>query len=139
MLCGIKIFSLDAVWRQILAELGADVVDDPAVADVDFNVVAPCRAVSPVELKAIILAAADGDDIVRRVCGAGVTLPESLARVVVALYKSGGCRAGDLKVALGYSRDAATHAIDGAIYQLRRQFGRDFIQNDAGVYRLGRL
>ena len=139
MLSGIKIFSSDDVWRRILAELGAEIVDAAGVMDVDFDTVAPTAVVTPMELKAIVLGAAGGDDIVRRVCGNGVTLAPGPARIVVALYRSGGARAADLKIALGYSRDATTHAIEAAIYQLRRQFGADFIVNDGGVYRLGKL
>ena len=139
MLHGTKIFSTDVVWRQILAEMGADVVDDVLHADVNFDAVAPARPVSVIQLKAIVLAAADNDNIVRRVCGDDARLAPGLARLVVALYKSGGCRADDLKVRLGYSPDATTHAIEAAVYQLRRQFGHDFIQNQGGVYKLGRV
>ena len=137
MLDGYKIFSSDPVWRQILGDMGAIVVDDAAAADVNFDTIAPAHVVSLIEIKAAILAVTDTDNIVRRVCGADVSLPPSLGRVVVALYKTGGCRAEDLRDFLGYSRDADTHAIEGAIYQLRRQFGRDFIQNTGGVYKLG--
>ena len=137
MLDGCRIFSTDTVWRQILADMGAELVDDVERADVNFDLVAPTHTVSAIELKSIILAAADNDNIIRRVCGDDVSLPPNLGRVVVALYKSGGCRADELRTILGYSRDAATHAIEAAIYQLRRQFGRDFIQNVGGVYKLG--
>ena len=139
MLDGCRIFSSDPVWRQILADMGACIVDDVAHADVNFDTIAPVRAVSAIELKAIVLAAGDHDSIIRRVCGDDVSLPPNLGRVVVALYKSGGCRADELRTILGYSRDAATHAIEAAIYQLRRMFGREFIQNIGGVYKLGNL
>jgi hypothetical protein len=61
------------------------------------------------------------------------------AQIVVQLYKSGGIDAAGLKSALGYSADTATHTIDTAIYQLRKMFGHDFIINENGVYRIGKL
>ena len=32
-----------------------------------------------------------------------------------------------------------THAVDTAIYQLRKNYGKDFIQNKNGVYIIGKL
>lgn len=139
MLDGTKIFASDAVWRAMLADMGAQIVDNTADADVVFDDITPGAPVTAMELKSIVLAAANNDNIIRRVCGEGVVLSPGLARVVVALYKSGGAAADELKIKLGYSRDAATHTIEAAIYQLRRQFGRDFIQNIGGVYKLGKL
>ena len=89
---------------------------------------------------AAILAAADDGNIVRRVFGRDVRIPPHQARIISALYKSpDGIDANGLKVALGYSADAATHATTTAIYQLRRKYGRDFIINSDGVYRLGHV
>lgn len=140
MLTGLRIFSSDAVWRGILADLGATVVDAPNVADVNLDDIAPDSPVGVTELKAAILAAGDNGDIISRVCGSNVCLPRGQARIIVALYKSaGGLTSAELKTALGYSPDAATHAIEAAIYQLRKRYGRDFIRNQNGVYVIGKV
>ena len=139
MLNGIRIFSSDPVWRQIVSELDAAVFDAPELADVNIDTLDMAPGITIPELKVAIVAATDNDAVVRQIFGPGVTVPPSLARVAVLLHKSGGMTAGQLRDALGYSRDATTHAIEAAIYQLRRVFGRDFIQNNDGVYRLGKL
>lgn len=140
MLTGLRIYSSDAIWRGILADLGATVIDAPNAADVNMDDVAIKTPVNVTELKAAILAAGDGDNIIARVCGKNARPPRGQAQIIVALYKSGtGLTAADLKSALGYSQDVATHAIDAAIYQLRKRYGRDFIKNKNGVYTIGDL
>ncbi|MBD5389221.1 hypothetical protein HDR63_03120 [bacterium] len=139
MLNGISVFTRDAVWRRILTELGATVTDEVRAADVDLDALGLGPGVTPVALKAALMAAQGSGRVLADLFGHAVVLPGLQARVVVALVKSGGMRGAELKAALGYSPDAATHAIDTAIYQLRRTYGRDFIQNDGGVYRIGKL
>lgn len=139
MLHGIRIFSSDAVWSRILSELGAVVVDSPESADVNLDEMNLAMPVAVPELKVLIMNAAQNDGIIRRVCGDGAVLPRGLGRVVTMLYKSGGMSAAELKTSLGYSPDAATHAIEAAIYQLRKMYGRDFIKNKNGMYYLGKL
>lgn len=95
--------------------------------------------ISPMELKAMLLDASDNSHVLCQIFGAHIALPYIQGRVVVALYKSGGMTAPQLKMAMGYASDTSTHTVDTAIYQLRRKFGRDFIVNNNGVYKLGRI
>lgn len=139
MLSGIRIYSSDPIWRQILAELNATVLDAAGPGDLNFDTLDITPPISVVELKAAILSAGDVAHILRRVFGCDVSLSRLHSNIVSHLYKSGGMRAAELKTALGYSPDTSTHTVDTAIYQLRKLYGRDFIINTGGVYRLGRL
>lgn len=139
MLSGIRIFSDDKVWRQILSELNAVVLDAPTVTDINLADLDLLGPIQPMELKARILSAADNSRILNQVFGVPTSLPYIQGKLVVALYKSGGMSSADLKRVLGYAADTSTHTVDTAIYQLRRKFGRDFITIDNGVYRLGRI
>ena len=137
MLSGVRIYTSDAVWRQILADLNAAVLDAPTVIDLDFDNLGIKGPVTPTELKSIILAADDSEDIVHSVLGKTVSLPRIQTQIIVLLYKTGGLSSDELKRALGYAPDVTTHTIDTAIYQLRKVFGREIIQNNNGVYQLG--
>ena len=53
------------------------------------------------------------------------------------LYHDQNLNANDLKLAIGYAPDTNTHAVETAIYGLRKLFGHDFIKNDNGVFELG--
>lgn len=139
MLSGIRIFSKDKIWRHILSELNAVVLDAPTVTDIDFSDMDIVDTISPLELKARILSISDNSRILSVVFGAPTSLPYVQGKLVVALYKSGGMSSTELKRVLGYASDTATHAVDTAIYQLRRKFGRDFIVTCNGVYKLGRI
>lgn len=139
MLNGIRIYASDEIWRQILGDLGAVVLDDTGGADVNFDALNISGSVSVLELKSLILAALDNTDILQTVFKGPVSIPRMQARIVSLLYKTGGMRSDEIKAAMGYSPNTATHTVDTAIYQLRRAYGRDFIINDNGVYRLGKL
>lgn len=139
MLNGVRIYTSDMMWRQILGDLGATVLDAPSASDVNFDNIDIPEKITPIQLKSLILNAVDNSSIISRVLGADVTLPRMQGQIVALLYKTGGMRAADIKAALGYSPNATTHTVDTAIYQLRRTFGRDFIVNDGGIYRLGKL
>lgn len=139
MLKGVRIYASDELWRQILSDLGATLLDVPTAEDVNFDTINIPDKITPIQLKALILGAVDNSGIINRVLGGGVTLPRMQGQIVALLYKTGGMRAIEIKTALGYSPNATTHTVDTAIYQLRRAFGRDFIINDQGVYRLGKL
>lgn len=139
MLTGIRIFTSDAVWRQILGDLNATVLESPGYMDVNLDDIEFDGPISPMELKARIIAALDMSEMIHRIFGRAVSLSRPQAKIVVALYKSGGMTSDELKVALGYAHDTATHAVDTAIYQLRKTFGHDFIINSKGVYSLGRV
>ena len=115
-------------------------VDGPDGTGIDFDSLGLDMPTSVPALRAAIQRAADDDiRIIRDIFGRNVHLPMIQAKIVILLYKSGGMSGADLRAALGYAPDATTHSVDTAIYQLRRTFGRNFIQNDNGVYRIGQL
>ena len=139
MLSGMRIYTSDSVWRQILGDLGATVTDAPNVTDINFDNLNIKKSVSVTELKAAVLQAADNDRVINKLFGSDVKLTRLQKMLVVALYKSGGMKTTDLKIALGYAPDATTHTVDTAIYQLRKIYGHEFIKNDGGVYKIGKL
>ena len=139
MLSGIRIYTSDSVWRQILGDLGATLLNAPSVTDINFDEIEITDTITPIELKSLLLKAADNTDIIKQVFGKNVQLPRLQAQIVACLYKSGGMGAHDLKQALGYAPDVSTHTVDTAIYQLRRIYGRDLIKNSNGVYNIGKL
>ena len=81
----------------------------------------------------------NNDFIINELLGKNAKLTRLQKMMVVALHKSGGMNGEELKVALGYAPDAATHTVDTAIYQLRKIYGHEFIKNDCGVYKIGKL
>ena len=139
MLDGIRVYSADSVWRNILRDLGATVIDAPNNTDINIDSLSISMPVTPLGLKAALLHSADDSKIIRKIFGENARLSNLHAQIVARLYKSGGMNAGALKTALGYSADATTHTVDTAIYQLRKLYGHDFIVNDNGVYRIGKL
>ena len=139
MLNGIRIYSADPFWRSILSDLGATVLDVPSATGLNFDSLNIIMPISPLQLKAALLDAADSSSIIRKIFGTSVRLSNLHAQIVVQLYKSGGMSSGTLKSALGYSPDTTTHTVDTAIYQLRKMYGHDFIINENGIYRIGKL
>ncbi len=139
MLKDIRIFSADKIWRKILADFDAVVPDSPDTADINLDDLELVLPVSALNLKTAILEGLDKTEVLQKIFGKPVNLSELQTKIVVWLYKSGEMSAVDLKNVSGYSPDMATHAIDTAIYQLRKIYGRDFIQNKDGKYRLGKL
>lgn len=140
MLQGVKIFSSDPIWRNILSELGAMVSDAPNAAYLDFDSLGLSYPATPIAIQTAIQNAIDGNiQLLQNIFGRAVQLPRVQAQIVILLHKTGGISASDLRVALGYSPTATTHALDTAIYQLRKTFGRDFIINENGIYKLGRV
>ena len=139
MLNGVRVYSADLFWRNILSDLGATVLDAPNAYDLNFDSLNIVMPISPMQLKTALIQASDYSNIIRKIFGTQVRLSNLHTQVVAHLYKSGGMTAGELKSALGYSSDTATHAVDTAIYQLRKLYGHEFIINDGGVYKLGKL
>lgn len=139
MLKGVRIYTSDIVWRQILGDFGATVLDAPNATDINFDKLNVCAPLNSMELKSIILSANDDSVILQKVFGTDVLLPMLQTQIIVTLYKSGGMTGNELRRALGYAPDATTHAVDTAIYQLRRTYGRGVIVNTNGVYRIGKL
>ena len=139
MLSGFKIFSSDPVWQQIVTELGGMVTTDSVLCDVNLDTLNLKTPVLPSLLKSSIIAATDNTAIIDSVFGERVSLSHIQSQIVTLLYKSGGMSADDLKVALGYAPDATTHSVETAIYELRKLYGRDFIKNINGIFKLGRI
>ena len=139
MLSGFRIYSSDIVWRQILADLNATVLYAPIVTELNLDTLVFSQPISCMELKELLISAQDKHAILNQVFGRHVSLSNIQAQLVSVLFQSGGMRLADLKDALGYAPNTSTHAIDMAIYQLRKTFGHDFIVNNKGVYRLGRI
>ncbi len=139
MLNGIRIYSSDPIWQQILGDLNATVVDAPGVTDVNFDVLDIHSPISVIDLKAAVLAAADASRVVADIFGRPIAMPPLHQNIVALLHKSGGMSVAGLRNALGYAPGATTHAVETAIYQLRRAHGHDFIENDNGVYKIGRI
>ena len=140
MLNGIRIYSSDPIWRQILSELGATVSDEFDGTFIDFDSLNIKQPATPIIIKTAIQNAIDGNiQLLYDIFGRKVQLPYIQTQIVIMLYKSGGMSAADLRKALGYSPNATTHAVDTAIYQLRKSFGREFIINTDGVYKIGQL
>ena len=139
MLKGIRVYSADNVWRAILRDLGATVLDAPNNTDINFDSLNISMPVSPIELKSALLNAADTSKIITKLFGTNVRLSNLHTQIIVQLYKSGGMDSVRLKTSLGYSADATTHTVDTAIYQLRKMYGHEFIVNENGVYRIGKL
>lgn len=139
MFSGIRIYSSDIVWRRILADLNATVLDAPDMTAVNLDDIEIPPHCGLVRLKSLVLGANDNSDIIRRVFGENVALSPLQRQIIVLLYKSAGMTGTELKAALGYAPDATTHTVDTAIYQMRRTHGRDLIQNDGGVYKIGRI
>ncbi len=136
MLNGIVIYTADNVWREILCDLNATIADSAAVADLDFDSMDVPAALNPIELKSLLLNAADAarKNIINNVFGKDVALSDLQMRIVSLLYNSGGVSAEQLKSRLGFAPNVATHAADTAIYNLRKIFGRDFIKLENGKY-----
>ncbi len=139
MLKGVRIFSSDNVWRHILSGLHAVLVENPDNADINFDDLKINAPLNSLELKTIIMDALDNSGVIRDVFGKNVRLPRTQSQIVVWLRRRGAMTGDELKQAMGYAPDAATHTIDTAIYQLRKTYGRDFIINTNGVYSLGHI
>lgn len=139
MFTGIQIFSSDPIWRQIFSDLNATVHEKPSISVINFDELSVPPSVGLLELKSLILDAADIGRVLYEIFGKNVSLPQIQSQLLVLLYKSGGMTANQLKHALGYAPAAATHTVDTAIYQLRKTYGHNFIRNTKGVYSIGEL
>ena len=139
MLTGLRIFTSDPHWRHIVSDLNAVPVDDVILADVDLDALELSTPITPLELKTAIICALDDNNLVDSVFGRPVSLTPVQRKIITCLKKSGGMSADDLKFAIGYARDTTTHTVDTAIYGLRKLFGHDFIVNENGMFRIGRI
>ena len=135
----IKIYTSDECWQHIFSDLGVAVVDAPNVADIVFDDINIKGPVSITELKSIIFSKLDNQDIIKSVLGRYIVLPKLQQKIIVSLYKNPDISINELKNNLGFLPDVTTHTVENAIYQLRKNYGRDFIKNAKGKYRLGRI
>ena len=139
MLKNIKVYSADIYWNRILTDLGAVMVDSPNVADVIFDDIDISAPISVVDLHNILLNRFDCPEIIQSLFGQYVVLPGLQHRIIVNLYKNPNITINELKNMLGVSPDITSHAVENAIYQLRKNYGHDFIINNDGKYKIGHL
>jgi len=135
----IKIYATDKYWQHIFCDLGAMVVSSPKIADVVFDDIDVTLPVSIAQLKSIILNHQDNQDIIKEIFGKYVILPTLQHKIIIALYKNPDITIGELKELLGVLPNMTTHTVENAIYQLRKNYGHDFIKNTKGKYTIGHL
>lgn len=139
MLENIKIYSDDIYWNRIFSDLGAVLTDSPNNADVVFDVSDITTPISVSELKNYLIMRANNSDIIKKVFNKDVVLPQLQHKIVVMLYKNPDVNITELKSLLGVNPDTTTHTVENAIYNLRKIYGHDFILNEKGKYRIGKL
>jgi len=139
MLNNIRIYTNDKYWAQILTDLGAVITDSQNIADIVFDDIDIQTPISIPELQQIVLDCANNTDIIGKIFGKNIYLPALQHKIVVLLYKNDGLNLADLKAALGVSPDITTHVVENAIYQLRKTYRHEFIVNENGKYKIGRV
>lgn len=135
MFNGISFWTDDKIWRGILNDLGAEFAPRD-IADVVFK---SNKKFSPAELNTEFLHLADlhESETIKKICG-NIKLSGAQKKIIMTLHRFGGngIDVSALQQQLGYAPGAATNAVGTAIYQLRKIFGKDFIKNEGGKYRL---
>lgn len=139
MLENVKIFTTDEYWQYILSELGATVTDSQKNSDVIFDEI---DIDSPVPIRILqkkIFDSMNNTDVIIEIFGRFVVLPTLQHKIVVALYKNPDISIQELKNMVGLLPDVTSHTVENAIYQLRKKYGCDFIVNENGKYKIGRV
>ncbi|MFQ6739053.1 MAG: hypothetical protein ACLRFJ_00050 [Alphaproteobacteria bacterium] len=140
MLNGISVFSGDSVWRQILHDLGATVLDAPMALSVNIDELKLNLPLSPVELRVKLLNARENTDLFKQIFGNNIPVFSALQRdIIIAIYRTGGISGECLRNMLGFSPDVTTHTVDTAISHIRKVAGHDFIKHENGKYIIGKL
>lgn len=139
MIENIKIYTSDEIWNHILTDLGAVLVDSPNESDVVLDDVDINTPVSVVELQSLILNHFENKDIINAVFGRDVVLPKLQHKIIVQLYKHPNITMRELKGLIGVLPNITTHAVENAVYQLRKIYGCDIILNIDGKYKIGRI
>lgn len=134
-----KIYTSDTYWRHIFADLGVALAESPNESDVNFDEIDVKTPISVLDLKNIVLNRFENSDIIREILGKNTVLPVLSRRILVLLYKNNGLTMRELKELLGISPEITSHTVENAIYQLRKTFGHDLIQNIGGKYKIGRV
>ncbi len=134
MLDKVRIFCSDIFWLGILSDLDAVIVTDKNDG-VDFDKIAPVGAVSMSHLKEIILDEIENEwrKIEHEVFGKKVTVSELQKQILIALYKLDGATMQRLRESIN-TTTISNHALDNAVHELRRTFGREFIRCENGKY-----
>ena len=135
----IKIFASDKYWQHIFADLGAIVVDSKNTADVVFDDIDVNAPISVTDLQSIIYGCSDNQNIIIDIFGHYIVLPQLQHKIIVVLYKNPNISISKLKELLGFLPNVTTHTVENAIYQLRKVYGHDFIQNINGKYKIGHI
>ena len=136
MFNSIKVFSTAIIWRKIFADFGAVITDDELTADINIYLLNLEDEIKITKLKRIVFNYINKyqNDIINSVFGKFVVLPTLQLQIIITLFKTDGADIEELKMLLGYAPGAVAHAVDTAIYQLRKKYGRDFITNNSGKY-----
>ncbi|GHT58547.1 hypothetical protein FACS18945_4490 [Bacteroidia bacterium] len=137
MLTGITFFSKDPIWVGILTDFGAEFAAMDS-ADIYLDTIKIPEKSTSSEVCALVLNALEREhnQIIEKIVGDNIKLTEMQKKILLALYKFGALNSKELNTALGYSKDADTHAAATAIYSLRNIFWRDIIKNRNGKYTL---
>lgn len=139
MLENIKVYTSDKYWNHIFSDLGVTLVDSPNLADVNFDDIELNAPISVDDLQSLILEYFEQSDIMRNVFGRDVVLPKLQHKIIVVLYNHPNITMHELKDLIGVLPDMTTHAVENAVYQLRKVYGYDIIQNIDGRYKIGRV
>ena len=139
MLESVKIYASDGFWRHILADLGVNIVDSGEFADIDFDEIDINLPILVADLKKIIFDSLENREIITSVFGNYVVLPNLQHKIIVVLYKNPNITMQKLKYMLGLLPDVTSHTVENAVYQLRKTYGHDLIQNVNGKYKIGRI
>ena len=139
MLENIKIYTADKYWNRILTDLGACLVAKPEEADILFDDIKINAPIAVDDLQNLISNRFNNNDIIANVFGHDEVLSELQRKIIVALYKKPHIQMQELKLAVGFLPDIATHSVENAIYQLRKKYGHNFIVNENGEYKIGRI
>jgi hypothetical protein len=139
MLENIKIYTSDKVWHHILSDLGAVLVDSQNMSDVNLDDIDLNLPLTVEELQSAVLAHFENKDVIRAVFGADVVLPKLAHKIIVVLYNHPNITMRELKDMIGVLPNVTTHAVENAVYQLRKTYGCDIIQNIDGKYKIGRV
>lgn len=135
----IRVFTSDTYWKQILTDIGFDIVDDVKGADVDFDGLNIPANINLMDLRQIILSESNYDTVINKIFHKDVVLSKLQKKILNALYKYGELDITTLKQYVGIDSSIVTHTVETAIYKLRKTYGHDLIYNIEGKYKLGHL